>query len=85
MTTPIRFQNVSNPAAFGVEWTSEESGTRFQLVNPRDTMSLAFGMRRAGNDRWSTTVVVDPSRFGMTAPPRTFAQFREIATAYVES
>jgi hypothetical protein len=81
----VTFTNHSNPAAFGVEWTSEESGTRFQLVNPRGTTSLLFGMRAEGNDRWTTTRVVEPSRFGMTTPPRTFAHFREIATAYVES
>lgn len=75
--------NVSNPAAFGVTWVSDESGTRFQLVNVRGTGTLLFGMRVADASRWSTTPVDDPSRFGMTRPPRTFPEFHRIACAYV--
>jgi hypothetical protein len=80
-----KLTNVSNPAAFGVEWTAGDNGgsTRFQLVNPRGTTTLLFGMRVEGRKSWTTTPVVDPSRFGLYAAPRTFRDFDEIARRYV--
>ncbi len=76
------FKNVSNPATFGVEWTAGDNGSTFQLVNVRGQMTLMFGIKTAGAREWSAVPVVDPSRF-MTSAPKTFAEFREIATAYV--
>jgi hypothetical protein len=78
----IRLQNVSNPAAFGVEWVSGENGNRFQLVNIRGTRSLMFGMSSDGRP-WTTTPVVNPERFGMSEPPKRFAEFLKVATSYV--
>lgn len=77
--------NMTTPAAFGVEWRAGENGTRFQLANPRGTRTLLFGAKPAGADQWMTTPVVEPSRFGMDTPPRTFAQFRRIADAYINA
>jgi hypothetical protein len=71
-------QNVSNPAAFGVEWSAGEN--RYQLVNQRGTSSLLFGSCVGGI--WNSTPVVDPERFG-ELPPKTFAQFRAIAETFV--
>jgi hypothetical protein len=75
--------NVSNPAAFGVEWSAGENGNRYQLANPRGTTGLLFGVKHEGSDKWLTTTVADPERFGMTASPTTFAQFRDVASRYV--
>ena len=78
----VRFVNVSNPAAFGVEWTAGDHDNRYQLVNPRGTTGLMFG---ASYDKgpWLTTPVIDPERFGLTTPPRSFGEFRKIAEQYV--
>lgn len=81
----VKLANVSNPAAFGVEWVAGETGNTYQLVNPRGLDSLHFGVKRAGSDRWVTTRVVDPSRFGMTEAPKTFKAFLAIAEAYVNA
>ncbi len=77
----IRYVNVSNPAAFGVEWTTEDN--RFTLVNPRGTAALWFGAYHDG--RWWHMDVVDPSRFGLTDPPTSFQAFMTIVRAYVEA
>jgi hypothetical protein len=78
----IKLMNVSNPAAFGVEWTNE--GNRFQLVNSRGTASLMFGMQHE-DGRWMSTGVVDPERFGMSGPPKNFRAFLAIAESYVNA
>ncbi|ONI83481.1 hypothetical protein ALI22I_33840 [Saccharothrix sp. ALI-22-I] len=78
----VKFANVSNPAAFGVEWSAGENGCRFQLVNVRGTTGLMFGMKAPGRDRWSSMAVVDPSRF-LEATPRTYGDFLKVAHAYV--
>ncbi|MEO6085698.1 MAG: hypothetical protein ABIQ18_21530 [Umezawaea sp.] len=78
----VRFANVSNPAAFGVEWSAGENGNRYQLVNPRDTDGLIFGMKVEGAHQWSVVPVVDPTRFMDTAP-KNFRSFLEVARAYV--
>ncbi len=44
----VSYVNVSNPAAFGVQWIAE--GNRYTLVNPRGTAALWFGVKRDG--RW---------------------------------
>lgn len=77
--------NMTTPASFGVEWRAGDHGTRFQLVNPRGTRTLLFGAKPTGTDRWMMTPVVDPSRFGMDDPPRTFAQFGKIVDAYINA
>jgi hypothetical protein len=80
----VKLTNVSNPAVFAVEWTAEESGNRYQLVNPRDSETLLFGMwREDEQQRWATTPVVAPSRFGMDGPPKSFRTFLAIANTYV--
>lgn len=79
----VTLTNVSNPAAFAVEWTAEESGNRYNLVNPRDSATLWFGMWRNDEERWATAQVVAPSRFGMDRPPKSFRAFLAIANTYV--
>lgn len=81
----VTFTNMSTPASFGAEWTARNSGTRFQLVNPRGTTTLLFGAKPDGSEQWSTTRVVGPERFGMDKPPRSFTAFRRIAAAYVNA
>jgi hypothetical protein len=82
----MNYRNVSNPAAFGVQWSAGENGNDFQLVNPRGTTGLLFGMRntREGRSNWSTTSVVDPSRFGLNAPPTNYKEFLAVARSYIE-
>jgi hypothetical protein len=58
-----RFTNVSNLAAFGVEWTDEETGSTYQLVNPRGRMMLMFSIKTKPERGWSTVTVVTSSRF----------------------
>ncbi len=77
----ISYVNVSNPAAFGVEWITE--GNRYTLVNPRGTAALWFGVKRDG--RWSHINVIDPSRFGLTDPPTSFPAFMAVVRAYVQA
>ena len=80
MTTGI--SNVSNAAAFGVEWTSD-SATTYQLVLAHGGTTLVLGSRRPGATEWITTVVVDPQRFGLTTPPKSFAKFKDIALRFI--
>ncbi|WNV90289.1 hypothetical protein [Umezawaea sp. Da 62-37] len=79
----VQFANVSNPTAFGVEWSAGENGSQYQLVNPRGTEGLVFGMKVEGARQWSVVPVVDPTRF-MDTIPRTFNDFLKVAKAYVE-
>ncbi|OLF08552.1 hypothetical protein [Actinophytocola xanthii] len=81
----VTVTNMSTPASFGVEWRAGDHGTRFQLANPRGTRTLLFGAKPDGASQWITTTVVDPSRFGLNTPPRTFAQFRRIVDAYINA
>ena len=81
----IKLTNVSNPAAFGAEWVNGSNGNRFQLVNPRGTTRLDFGVRSEGVTEWRTTRVADPSRYGMNRPPRTVIEFLAIADRFVNS
>lgn len=75
--------NVSNLAAFGVEW--EEEGSRFQLANPRGTRTLLLGIKSSGHE-WMTAPVEAPQRFlgGLTGPPRTFSEFRSVVQAWFD-
>lgn len=86
MTKPD-YQNVSNLAAFGVQWSAGENGNEMQLVNLRGTTGLLFSMRnqREGRSNWSTTSVVDPSRFGLNTPPRNYKEFLAVARSYIEA
>ena len=74
----MKLHNVSNPAAFGIEW--QDDGTRYQLVNSRGTRSLMLGMQTGRT--WRNTTVVNPERFGMHRPPQTMAEFLAIAEAF---
>ena len=76
-------KNVSNPAAFGIEWAADSA--RYQLVNIRDTASLIFGMSHEPGEPWTTTSVVRPERFGMTSAPKSYRAFLAIARAFVDS
>jgi hypothetical protein len=80
----IHYVNMSTPASFGVEWSNGDNGSRFQLANPRGTGSLIFGVKPAGQDRWITTTVIDPSRFGMDKAPKSYAAFMTTVRKYVE-
>lgn len=81
----VKYQNMTTPASFGVEWTAGDNGSRFQLANPRGTTGLLFGVLTEGKTEWSTTSVVEPSRFGLTDAPKTFAEFMKVVRAYVEA
>ena len=76
------FTNVSNPAAFGVEWTAD-SGSRYTMVNIRGTYGLTFGVRLTAEDPWITTRVDGAERFGLTEPPATYRAFLAIVTSFV--
>lgn len=76
----MKLTNVSNPAAFGVEWAGE-SGTRYQLANARGSAVLMFGAKRAHGE-WVSTPVTAPERFGMRRPPESMAEFLAIAEAF---
>lgn len=73
--------NVTNLAAFGVEWT-HEGDSRYQLVNSRGTTTLMFSIKLKGSDQWHTNMVADPSQFGLTSAPGTFKAFKAIAHAF---
>lgn len=77
----ITYRNVSNPAAFAVQWSAQAN--RYTLVNPRGTVALWFGVWRDG--RWSHMDVIDPSRFGLTDPPKSFPAFMTVVRAYVQA
>lgn len=77
--------NVSNPAAFAVQWTAGETGNTYQLLNPGGTAELTFGCKPAGRDRWRHTRVVAPERFGMTKPPKNHKESLSIARAYIHT
>ena len=80
----IKLQNVSNIAAFGVEWRGgEDDRNRYQLMNPRGSSTLIFSALYDDQKEWMTTRVVEPSRFGMVKPPKSFHEFLAIARAYV--
>lgn len=80
----IKIMNVSNPAAWAVEWIQPESGTTFQLYSLRWTSSLYMGMRPAGGT-WTNAPVTDPSRFGMTGEVSTWKEFAAIADRFVNA
>jgi len=80
----MNYQNVSNPAAFGAEWAAGDNGNRFQLVNSRGTTSLMFGVLHENSTEWISTQVIEPGRFGLDSPPRTWAEFLAIVRRYVE-
>lgn len=77
--------NVSNVAAFAVEWTAGDTGNTYQLINERGTRRVQVAARHAGADRWHTTEVTSPERFGMDVAPKTFAQFRAFALAFINA
>lgn len=79
-----RYVNVSNPAAFGIEWTHPESGNAFQMVNIRGTDNLIMGFRPAGRTGWITTLVACPERFTDGQPITTYARFLAIVRHYAE-
>lgn len=80
MTEP-ELRDLSNPAAYGAEWSSEHH--TYQLVCSRGTSTLMLGIKPAGSDCWTSTPVIAPERFGMTGPPSTTAEFLAIARAFV--
>lgn len=77
----VKLVNVSNPAVYGVEWAAGDAQNRYQLVNLRGTASLLFGVW--DGQTWMTTRVVDPSRFGLTHPCKSFREFEAVAQVYV--
>lgn len=76
----MQLKNVSNPAAFGIEWTA--CNTRYQLCNPRGTSCLMMGIQTGGMS-WHTTTVVSPERFGLAGPPANWRMFLAIAKAFI--
>lgn len=77
-----KYANMTTPASFGVEWASD--GSRFQLVNPRGTTSLLFGVKPESRDMWTTTTVDEPSRFGLTESPKSYDEFLSFVRAFAE-
>lgn len=78
----VQLINVSNPAAFGIEW--REGANTYELVNPRGTTILIWGAKNYDVDGgWTTTTVDRPARFGMRTAPQTFAEFRRIVDAFI--
>lgn len=79
----IKVINVSNLAAFGAEWTTE-TGARWQLVNPKGTDSLTFGVLPAGANRWvHGGAVADPERFGFAGPCKNARELLAVAERFV--
>lgn len=84
-TTAIRLVNVSNPAAYGIEWVNGDNGNRYQLVNERGTSRLTFGVLIKGSDTWLTQRVIAPERFGVAGIITSYRAFEAIVRAYVEA
>lgn len=68
-----RLTNVSNLAAYGVEYIIPGSTTVVQLVNLRDTAGLVMGMKD-DSGRWFMDRVSNPERF-LDSPPRSYKEF----------
>jgi hypothetical protein len=79
----VKLINTTNPASFGVEWEAGETGNSYALMCDRGTTALFFGVRTAQSDGWVSQKVIAPERFGLTAPPKTHAEFVKVAEAYV--
>ena len=72
-------QAVSNPAAYGWEWTEPDSGTRFQLAHARGTYTLTLGMRPKGQQEWvDLRLVSAPERFLKGEQPATAKAWRAV-------
>ena len=56
--------DVSNISAYGWEWTENDSGTRFQIMQPRGTSSLHMGSQCL-NGAWVSGPISNPERFGV--------------------
>ncbi len=81
MSDAPKFSNVSNPAAFGAEWSDGES--RYQLCVSRGTSTLVMGFWNEGQRRWFNTAVAAPERFGMNAPPKSWREFAAVVTSFI--
>lgn len=78
----MRIINVSNPAAFGAEWT--QGGSTYQAVNSLGSNNVFLYLKRADGTwyPWGGALA-NPERFGWTGPAATWAQFRDFVTAFV--
>ena len=78
-----RITYINTPASFGVEITEPNDTmppTTFQLANPRDTMTLIFAVKTAGE--WGPTMpVTNPERF-MDRPPKTQHEWEQVIAAW---
>ena len=76
--------NISNHAGFGVEWMMPDTGgTTMQLMNPRGTSYLLFGLRTPSSVDWLTVSVITPQRFGLRAPATNFDEFMPVAHTFI--
>ena len=68
----VKIANVSNPAAWGAEVTTDD-GTRMQFAQPRGTATVLFAIH--SNGEWCPARPVDvPARFG----PHEFRKWAEV-------
>jgi len=70
-------KDISDKHSFGVQW-SPACGLKFRLINPKGTTALYFDSNRAPSD-----TVDDPSRFGLSAPPQSYAEFLHVVRRYM--
>jgi len=81
----FKITDVSNIAAYGAEWTSED-GYRYQLVSARGSHEMTFGGKSPDSAVWHHYgAVVNPARFGFNGPCRTTREFLAIARNFANS
>lgn len=77
----MRYYNVSNAAAFGIEVRDPDG--LVQLVNGRGSQRLVLGILPAGKSRWMRTTIDQPERFGFTGPVKTVGELAKITEVFM--
>jgi hypothetical protein len=84
MASTIIGHEVSNPAAFGWQWVTPDSGTVCQLVLTRawvtEGQRMTLGMRVG--ERWTSVPVSAPERFTNGETVRTRAAWRDVVARW---
>jgi hypothetical protein len=78
----VKLTNVSNPAAFGAEWVSDD-GIRHQIVQARGTGRVYFGTKLADGTQWTQTSIDRAERFGFDPSGKSLKIFLSAADAFV--